>query len=458
MNLPQAQGPTLAEQLSLGPLLPDGVHLPGPWQPAEPPQTPLAAGVIGHGSGGGTEPGPRAARGGRRRAAAVRLWNVARPDHPVRPGQAVRPAEQALYAAAQPQTQGWAWPERAIRCSCGTCGPAVHVQLGHPLTGPAGTVYALAFSPSRDRARRQQRGRHGAAVDDGRGRRGARRHQAALPVTTRETTCRRSRSIHQHRAGRRRSRAARWPGGRYPNAKGTETDQADGAAHPEGPGRRGVLGRVHPGRPRSPRPQGQDRVAVGRDQPGPAARASSRGPPAGSTRWRSAGRRRRGSLLADGSSDGSAQLWDVATATPVATLPDPGPGHHAGLDSGQHLITGAADGSVRVWALSAGRAGRRHLVNAVAFSAAHPDMLAVASGNLQLWDAVRRFRCRGPARHQSPGGAARFGAGGGLPGRDAADVPGDHGRRSRLVSEGTVQASDTGYVENVAYLAQRATA
>ena len=165
-----------------------------------------------------------------------------------------------------------------------------------------------------------------------------------------------------------------------------------------------------------------------------------------------------GSLLADGSSDGSAQLWDVATATPVATLPDPGPVTTLAWDSGQHLITGAADGSVRVWALPPAVLAADGLVNGVAFSAAHPDMLAVASGNLQLWDAVRRVPL-GPAvtvPGTSPGGAAFSPSGsvlaaGYLDGMLRMYRVTTAGGQSRLVSEGTVQASDTGYVENVAY-------
>ncbi len=164
----------------------------------------------------------------------------------------------------------------------------------------------------------------------------------------------------------------------------------------------------------------------------------------------------RGTLLADGSSDGSAQVLNVATGVPVATLPDPGPVTTLAWDGWQHLITGAADGSVRVWSLPPADLAADGLVNGVTFSSADPDVLAVASGDLRLWDATRHTPL-GPAvtvPGTSPGGAAFSPSGsvlaaGYLDGTlrmyrvTAAD---------RLVSEGAPhQASRTGYVENVAY-------
>ncbi len=52
----------------------------------------------------------------------VRLWNVARPDHPVSPGRGRssgrdRPSTRRRSART---ARCWPWPERARRCSCGT--------------------------------------------------------------------------------------------------------------------------------------------------------------------------------------------------------------------------------------------------------------------------------------------------------------------------------------------------
>jgi WD40 repeat protein len=98
------------------------------------------------------------------------------------------------------------------------------------------------------------------------------------------------------------------------------------------------------------------------------------------------------------------------------------------------------------------------LVNGVTFSSAHPRVLAVASGDLRLWDASGH-RPLGPAvtvAGTSPGAAAFSPSGsvlaaGYLDGMLRMYRVATSGGQSRLVSEGTVQASDTGYVENVAY-------
>ncbi len=92
----------------------------------------------------------------------LRLWDVARPGHPVPLGGPLLPknGREPLYAAAfsadgQPAGRGgrrrgrcWLWnvsrtPARAVRLA--------------PLTGPENTVYSLAFSPRGAVAGRGQR-------------------------------------------------------------------------------------------------------------------------------------------------------------------------------------------------------------------------------------------------------------------------------------------------------------
>jgi WD40 repeat protein/transcriptional regulator with XRE-family HTH domain len=461
MNL-RSQDPTLAEQLSLaayrmastsqarGSLLtssdtPLAARLLGPSDTVQAVALSPDHGLLAVAAADGT----------------VRLWNVARPDHPVSLGPPFVRQKQAFYAAAFS-------PDGRVLAVAGAgdqvqlwnvARPSQPVQLGHPLTGPAGTVYALAFSPAGTTlaagsadgtVRLWTMGAGGAAP-------GATDRPVALPVTAGDyvQTVAFNPAGTDLAAGTSGGTVARWalPDAKAAGAKGRPT------ALPTLNGPADVVFSV------AFSPDGRTLAAGSKDKTvwlwnvtNPA-RPRPTGQFKGATSWINAvAFSPDGSLLADGSSDGSAQLWDVATATPVATLPDPGPVTTLAWDSGQHLITGAADGSVRVWALPPAVLATDGLVNGVAFSAAHPDMLAVASGNLQLWDAVRRVPL-GPAvtvPGTSPGGAAFSPSGsvlaaGYLDGMLRMYRVTTAGGQSRLVSEGTVQASDTGYVESVAY-------
>jgi len=56
--------------------------------------------------------------------------------------------------------------------------------------------------------------------------------------------------------------------------------------------------------------------------------------------------------LATGSDDGSARLWDIATGVEIGPhLPHSGPVQVVAFDQDQSLLTKAADGLVRRWAL-----------------------------------------------------------------------------------------------------------
>jgi WD40 repeat protein/transcriptional regulator with XRE-family HTH domain len=383
----------------------------------------------------------------------VRLWNVARPDHPASLGAPFVRQKQAFFAAAfspsgtvlavagaDDQVQLW-----------NVADPSRPVRLGAPLTGPASTVYALAFSPdgttlaagSADgTVRLWTMGAGGTAPAAG-------AQPAVLTVTGGfAQTVAFSPDGTELAAGTEGGTVAMWS---LPGTKGRPTAL------------RTLTGPTDMVFSVAFSPDGRTLAAGSRDKNvwlwdvSNPAKPQPAGELKGATSWVNAvAFSPDGTLLADGSSDGSAQVWDVATATPVATLPDPGPVTTLAWDSSQHLITGAADGSVRVWALPPAVLAADGLVNGVAFSPAHPDELAVASGNLQLWDASRH-QALGPAvtvPGTSPGGAAFSPSGAVL----ASGWLDGYLRMYRvtaagsLVSEGKPQqASATGYVENVAY-------
>jgi WD40 repeat protein/transcriptional regulator with XRE-family HTH domain len=384
----------------------------------------------------------------------VRLWNVADPDHPVSLGSPFVQEKDAIYAAAFS-------PDGTVLAVAGAddqvqlwnvARPARPVRLGPALTGPASTVYALAFSPSGSRlaagsadgsVRLWAMGAHDAAPA-----------ASSTPVVLSTAagsyvqTVAFNRSGTELAAGTAGGTVARWA---LPGTQGRPT------ARPTLKGPADVVFSV------AYSPDGQTLAAGSKDKtvwlwdvadpahPRPKAQFK------GATSWINAvAFSPDGSLLADGSSDGSAQVLDVATGTPVATLPDPDPVTTLAWDGGQHLITGAADGSVRVWALPPAVLAADGLVNGVAFSSADPDELAVASGELQLWSSSRRVPL-GPAvtvPGTSPGAAAFSPDGSVL----AAGYLDGTLRMYRVTSAGSLvsagppqRASDTGYVENVAY-------
>ena len=98
----------------------------------------------------------------------LRLWNVSRPGHPTRIGTVTAQGQDdALYAAAFS-------PDGSVLAAAGADGtvslwkvtdPRHPVSLGRPLTGPASTIYSLAFSPDRRAAGGRQRRRQGPAVE-----------------------------------------------------------------------------------------------------------------------------------------------------------------------------------------------------------------------------------------------------------------------------------------------------
>jgi WD40 repeat protein/transcriptional regulator with XRE-family HTH domain len=390
----------------------------------------------------------------------VRLWNLARPDHPVSLGPPFERQKGAIYAVtfspsgrvlavagADDQVQLWNVARRS--------GP---VRLGPPLTGPAGTVYALAFSPAGTTlaagsadgtVRLWTMGAGGTPPAPPAGPALAVvLRPAGSPAGTYVQAVAFSPAGTELAAGTTDGKVARWA---LPGAQGRPT------ALPTLSGPADVVFSV------AFSPDGHTLAAGSKDKTVWLWDVSDQRHPRlkdqfkGATSWINAvAFSPRGVLLADGSSDGSAQVLNVATGVPVATLPDPGPVTTLAWDGWQHLVTGAADGSVRVWSLPPADLAADGLVNGVAFSSAHPDVLAVASGDLRLWDATRH-KPLGPAvtvPGTSPGGAA-FSPSGSVLAAGYLDGTLRMYRvtaANRLVSEGPPQqASSKGYVENVAY-------
>ena len=104
----------------------------------------------------------------------------------------------------------------------------------------------------------------------------------------------------------------------------------------------------------------------------------------------------RGDLIATGSWDNTARIWDAATGACLATLAG-----HAGTveavafsPSGKLLATASGDATARVWNVATGAhlvtlAGHDYTVRAVAFSPSGA-LLATASSDAtaRLWDAA----------------------------------------------------------------------
>ncbi|WP_430784097.1 helix-turn-helix domain-containing protein [Actinoplanes sp. G11-F43] len=102
-----------------------------------------------------------------------------------------------------------------------------------------------------------------------------------------------------------------------------------------------------------------------------------------------------GDLLAFASSDGTAQVWDLTRDVVIARLPHPGPVTGVTF-AGDRLLTSAADGVVRAWRIPGPiLTGLPAVINGVAFS---PDdgLLAVAGGDVTIFDVRARSRTGAP--------------------------------------------------------------
>ncbi|MEU3612092.1 helix-turn-helix domain-containing protein [Streptomyces sp. NPDC006872] len=95
-----------------------------------------------------------------------------------------------------------------------------------------------------------------------------------------------------------------------------------------------------------------------------------------------------GGSLAIGGSDDAVRLWDRDSGYVTATLPHPGAVTSMFWFDRQTLVTGCADGVLRLWSLPAPVLTSAQGVNALAYS---PDsrLMAIGTLELQLWDLAR---------------------------------------------------------------------
>ncbi len=98
-----------------------------------------------------------------------------------------------------------------------------------------------------------------------------------------------------------------------------------------------------------------------------------------------------GRVLAAGSGDDMALGWNVATSAVIFRLPHPLPVTSLAWDGTGDVVTGAADGTVRLWPVPPPVLDADSPVNSVSFS---PDgrTLAVGADDLTLWDTATHTR------------------------------------------------------------------
>jgi hypothetical protein len=123
-----------------------------------------------------------------------------------------------------------------------------------------------------------------------------------------------------------------------------------------------------------------------------------------------------GRTLVTGGADGTVRLWDTATRRSIATLT----GHTDGIGSvafspdGRTLVTGGADGTVRLWDTATRRSiatltGHTDGIGSVAFS---PDgrtlVTGGADGTVRLWDTATRRSIATLTGHIGPVLSAAF--------------------------------------------------
>jgi len=100
-----------------------------------------------------------------------------------------------------------------------------------------------------------------------------------------------------------------------------------------------------------------------------------------------------GSLLASGSWDGTAGLWDIASGKRLATLR----GHLLGVNTvafspnGQRLATGTGDGLIKLWNVADHQEvltlTGHHDINYVGFLPGDETLVSGTEDSIQLWPA-----------------------------------------------------------------------
>jgi WD40 repeat protein len=328
---------------------------------------------------------------------SLRLWDVARPAHPVAMGAPLLPVNRKdpLYAAAFS-------PDGRILAVAGAGqtvllwdmrDPARPVRFGAPLSGPAGTVYSLAFSdggPLLAAGSADDTVRLWNVADPA--------HPAAVgrPLTG--------------PAGYVQSVAFSPDGAVLAAGSADKTVRLWRVSNPAHPV---VLGKPLTG-PADVvdavafSPDGRTLAAGSRDKkvwlwnvttPSRPVREAAL---TGATDWVNAvAFSPDGRSLAEGGSDDRVLIWNLATQALTAALPQPQPVTSLAWDAAGRLVAGDADGHVRAWMLPTPvlRTG------APAYSVAYSHsglLLAVGGPDLQLWDPMTRtplaaVRVPGPA-------------------------------------------------------------
>jgi WD40 repeat protein len=321
----------------------------------------------------------------------LRLWDVARPGQPSPLGPPVARLPSALCAAAfgpGGRLLAAAGADDRIRL-WDTLNPRRPRQDSPPLTGPAGSVYGLAFSPD-GRLLAAGSADHTVRLWDT----GSPGHPQPLATLTGP-------------AGYVASVAF------SPDGTALAAGSADGTVRLWRLTRSGnggpVRGPVSLGRPLTGPAAIVDAIAFSPDShtlaagsrdddvwlwniTDPARPKLARAPLTGATGWVNAvAFSPDGRQLAAGSSDDTALAWQLATGALTFRLPHPVPVLSLAWDGPHDLVTGAADGTVRLWAVPPPVLNADGPVHKLSLS---PDgrTLAVGTADLTLWDIATRTR------------------------------------------------------------------
>ncbi|HEY2508205.1 MAG TPA: helix-turn-helix domain-containing protein [Streptosporangiaceae bacterium] len=314
----------------------------------------------------------------------LRLWDVARPSHPVPVGSPLlADAASPLYAVAfspDGTTLAAAGAGRTVSL-WNVADPARPVRLGHPLRGARNTIYSVAFSPD------------GKLLAAGSADKTVRLWDVADPAH--------ATALGQPLAGPAGfvQSVAFSPDGKLLAAGSTDKtvrlwDVAD-PARPVAVGRP-LTGPAAMVTSLTFSPDGgllaagsQDdkvwlwRIAAGRT-------ATPDGSLTGATNWVNAvAFSPDGGRLAAGTADASVLVWNVRTMALAATLPQAQPVTSLAFDGQGRLAAGSADGTVSVWTLPTPVLVTGKLATSVAYS---PDgrQLAVGGYGVQTWNAAKR--------------------------------------------------------------------
>jgi WD40 repeat protein len=328
---------------------------------------------------------------------SLRLWNVTRPNEPVPEGRPLIAHSASLFAVAfspDGQTIAVAGAGQVVRL-WNVSKPEHPVSESRPLTGPGSTVYGLAFSPdgatlaagSADGAVRLWNvtpGRQPATAP-------ATAPIATLPIATLRGPGGYVQAVAFSPDGRLLAAGTAGHAVRLWNVTSPQRPAAVGAAL-TGPAATVTSVAFSPDSQTLAAGSQDDGVwlwhlgGAGRE-PGQPQRLT---PLRGATDWvNSVAFSPDGTVLAAASSDDSVRLWNMTSRRLLGTLRHPGVVTSLAWASGRELISGCADGTVRLWALPPPVLAAAGGVNSVAFSPGG-GQLAVGGQDLEIWNPRTR--------------------------------------------------------------------